>query len=50
MYGYATVIYNQILDLLKFWLVLTTVTTAVLKVKLFKAILDELAFVWSNYE
>ena len=33
IYGYATVNYNQILDLLKFWLALTAVTTAVLKVK-----------------
>ena len=33
VYGYATVIYNHILDYLKYWPALTAVTTAVLKVK-----------------
>ena len=33
MYGYATVSYNQILDLLKFLQALTAVTTSVLKLK-----------------
>ena len=33
MYAYASVSYNQTLDYLKFWLALTTLTTAVLKVK-----------------
>ena len=50
MYGYATVSYNQILDHLKFWPVLTTITTAVFKVKIVWANEDELTFVWSNYE
>ena len=50
MYGYATVSYNQILDHLKFWPAHTAVTTAVLKVKKIVAILDELTFVWSNFE
>ena len=35
MYGFATVSYNQISDHLKFWPILTAVTTAVLKVKMF---------------
>ena len=35
IYGYATVSYDQILDLLKFWPVHTAVRTAVLKVKIF---------------
>ena len=34
MYGYATVSYNQILNHLKFSLILTAVATAVLKVKI----------------
>ena len=33
MYGYAAVSYNQILNHLKFWLTLTAVATAVLKVQ-----------------
>ena len=47
MYGYATVSYTQILYHLKF-LKGQYVTTAILKVK--KANLGKLAFVWSNYE
>ena len=49
MYGYATVSYNHILDHLKFWPAHTAVTTPVLKVKKIGKI-DELTFVWSNYE
>ena len=35
MYGYTTVSYNQILNLLKFWPTLTAVATAELKGKMF---------------
>ena len=51
MYGYATASYYQNSDHLKFWLAHTAVKTVALKgKKTFLAILDELTYVWGNYE